>query len=99
MIESFEILSLFTVGMKHLVLITEILVLALVLGALWLDFKFPCDSRIKILLLIVVGIKIVLIIYLSRQEGEKKGYAECEAQSRALARPTTPAIVSGVVKV
>jgi hypothetical protein len=66
--------------MKHLLLLAEIVVLMLVLMALWLDLKFPCDSRIKILLLVVVFIKIVLIIYISRQKGEEKGYAKCEAQ-------------------
>jgi hypothetical protein len=69
--------------MKHLVLWTEILVLVLVLVALWLDFKFPCDSRVKILLLVVVLIKVALIIYLSRREGEQKGYAKCEEQVQA----------------
>lgn len=66
---------------KHLLLVAEIIVLSLVLIALWLDLKFPCDSRIKILLLVVVFIKIILIIYISRQKGEEKGYAECEAQA------------------
>jgi hypothetical protein len=61
-------------------LAAEILVLALVIVALFLDFRFPCDSRVKILLALVVFVKIVLIVYISRRKGEQKGYAKCERQ-------------------
>lgn len=69
--------------MNTFLLTTEIIVLLLALLALWLDFTFPCDQRIKILLFIIVMIKICLIIYISRQ----KGYEKCEAQLGGAKRP------------
>jgi hypothetical protein len=59
--------------MSRAVLITELVLLALLLISLYLEFKYPCDKRVRILISIVVLVKVILIAHLMRQRGEKQG--------------------------
>ena len=71
-------------------LVTEIAVLVLVAVALFLDLRFPCDGRVRLILALVVLIKIGLVFYIARRKGEQKGYAQCERQMGSGVQLGTP---------
>jgi len=60
-------------------LVIEIILVVLLIGCIYLDWKYPCDKTVKFIVSIVVIIKIILIAYEFKRKGEKKGEQECKA--------------------
>jgi len=61
----------------------EIFLLCLLIGAMYLEFKYPCNHLVKLLLTIVVLIKIVLIAYIYKHKGEQEGEKKEKVEAMA----------------
>ncbi len=59
-------------------LIIEIVLILLLIGCIYLDYKYPCDKQVKFIVSAVVLVKVVLIAYEFKKKGEKKGEQMCE---------------------
>lgn len=60
--------------------IIELILLGLIIVVIIIDYKFPCDRRIKVILSIVVAIKIILIAYLFKRKGEEQETRQCQIE-------------------